>query len=165
MAKASAGPVSFATICQLRLNRLSLFTLIALAAGCTFAPQGDDRAATGSPPARESTDDVLDASMPVLAIGERGTFGGIAITPLAVLEDSRCPEGVDCAWPGQVVLRIAVERDGQRSEHQLVDYHGPLQVGAANIDIDRVEPQRTMANRDVAAAQYGFSFTVTGVNP
>lgn len=34
--------------------------------------------------------------------------GGLTVTPLEVLEDSRCPANVDCVWAGQVRLRVNV---------------------------------------------------------
>lgn len=40
--------------------------------------------------------------------------GGLSIILKEVLEDSRCPLGVACFWEGRVVLRIVVEKQGER---------------------------------------------------
>ena len=37
--------------------------------------------------------------------------GGIYITPLEVLEDSRCPPDVNCVWAGQVTLKVRLEKE------------------------------------------------------
>lgn len=45
-----------------------------------------------------------------LALGQKGVCecGGISITFEKVLEDSRCPVGVDCVWFGQVKVRLKI---------------------------------------------------------
>jgi len=42
-------------------------------------------------------------------LGETFDVGGIRITPLAVLEDSRCPEGVQCIQAGTVRVKTRLE--------------------------------------------------------
>lgn len=47
-------------------------------------------------------------------IGESVARNGVQIMPLAVVEDSRCPQGVACIQAGTV--RITAEVDGTRTE-------------------------------------------------
>jgi len=56
-------------------------------------------------------------------IGETVLRDGHRIMPLAVLEDSRCPQGVACIQAGTV--RIAAEIDGNRTELSL-NQPGPV---------------------------------------
>lgn len=157
MANTSAGAVSLATI----------GVCMAMAA-CAPAVQEDQRVAddpedpmAGNATAGQSADGTVPDIVPgLLALGQRGVFGNLALTPLAVMEDSRCPEGVDCAWPGRVVLRVAVEQDGNRSEITLESGHA-TQVGAASIVLRTVQPVRTMANRENLTDQYRFGFTIS----
>ena len=57
---------------------------------------------------------VVDDGVSRARIGEAVVRDGVRIMPLAVLEDSRCPQGVACIQAGTV--RIAAEVDGQRTE-------------------------------------------------
>lgn len=47
-----------------------------------------------------------------LRLDEQAVFSleGLIIKFLAVLEDSRCPQGVDCFWEGNGKIRISVEK-------------------------------------------------------
>lgn len=40
--------------------------------------------------------------------------GGLVVTPLEVLEDSRCPQNARCVWAGRLRLRVQVEGLGER---------------------------------------------------
>jgi hypothetical protein len=40
--------------------------------------------------------------------------GGLVVTPLEVLEDSRCPQNARCVWAGRLRLRVNVEGVGAR---------------------------------------------------
>lgn len=49
------------------------------------------------------------------AIGQTADLGGgLRVTPLQVLEDSRCPQNARCVWAGRLRLRVAVEGVGER---------------------------------------------------
>ncbi|HSR53973.1 MAG TPA: hypothetical protein VLV83_24355 [Acidobacteriota bacterium] len=43
----------------------------------------------------------------------------LSLTFEEVLEDSRCPEGVDCVWAGQAVIRLMAEEGGEARSLQL----------------------------------------------
>ena len=49
------------------------------------------------------TDGVVEAG-----IGETARFGAVTVRPTAVLEDSRCPEDVECIWAGRVRISAAI---------------------------------------------------------
>ena len=64
-------------------------TIAALAlAGCATVPQ-----APGAVEAR---------------LGETVRLGGLAVRPIAVIEDSRCPRDVTCVWAGRLRLEAAI---------------------------------------------------------
>ena len=44
-----------------------------------------------------------------LRIGQAGDFGLVTVRPLQVVEDSRCAQGVQCVWAGQLRLRVEVQ--------------------------------------------------------
>ena len=67
---------------------------------------------TAGPGIVEITEDVitLEWRRPVLIQPE-----GITITFEQVLEDSRCPEGVDCIWEGMTVVELSLQKNGQQA--------------------------------------------------
>lgn len=40
--------------------------------------------------------------------------GGLRVRPLAVVEDSRCPQNARCVWAGRLRVRVDVEGLGER---------------------------------------------------
>src|SRR3546814_14872369 len=50
-----------------------------------------------------------------VALGERQqVWRDLAVTPLAVIEDSRCPRDVQCVWQGRVMLRAQLDLGHER---------------------------------------------------
>ncbi len=41
-------------------------------------------------------------------LGEATRVGALVVTPLAVVEDSRCPINARCVWAGRAIVRTAV---------------------------------------------------------
>lgn len=80
-----------------------LLALGALLAGCASAGAG---AAVDEP----------EAGLATVAIEQRAELGGVAVTPLRVEEDSRCPAEVQCVQAGTVRLAVRVEEGGAGRE-------------------------------------------------
>lgn len=49
----------------------------------------------------------------VARLNEEVRFGDIRVKPLQILEDSRCPQDVDCVWAGRIRVRVAVSGVGE----------------------------------------------------
>ena len=62
---------------------------------------------------------------------------------VAVAEDSRCPQGVDCIWEGNAKVRLRLKRKGG----------APVEIELNT----NVEPQR--------AAAHGYEFRLTSLSP
>ncbi|WGF93640.1 hypothetical protein [Aequorivita marisscotiae] len=60
------------------------------------------------------------AETPKIAVkvpkGETVVLKGISIKFLEVVEDSRCPTGVDCIWAGRAKVKVAVTANGNTEE-------------------------------------------------
>ena len=84
-------------------------------------------------------------------LGETVRLGRLAITPLQVVEDSRCPVGVQCVWAGR--LRLSVRLDTSPWELEL---NGPCAPGS--VGLTGVEPA-ARADEPSAARAYRFTFT------
>ena len=99
--------------------RAMMFAVLVLAAACA-QPAGpvvaEPPGAAQSPIAQQISADMqrLDRELHaqgvvVAAIGETADLGGgLTVRPLAVIEDSRCPNNVACIWAGRLRLRANV---------------------------------------------------------
>jgi len=59
-------------------------------------------------------------SMVNVALNETVTMDGISISFTEVLEDSRCPTGVQCIWAGRAKLNVAVANERKSSENHVI---------------------------------------------
>lgn len=95
---------------------MRMILIVALAtAGCVASPQAANVGADAAeaPPAEPRAP--RPADRPGQAYGglnETIRLGDLTIKPLEVIEDSRCPEDVECVWSGRLVLRAEVSGIG-----------------------------------------------------
>lgn len=68
-----------------------------------------------------------------VAYDETAHIGRLQVTPLDMVEDSRCPEGVECIWAGRVRLKVVLVEGGQRSEPVLTMNEPLITSGGALI--------------------------------
>lgn len=82
-----------------------LASVLAMLAGCAapaaMADGPADPASAEAPGAAEAR------------LGGTVRLGGLAVRPIAVLEDSRCPSDVQCVWAGRLRLRTAISGVGE----------------------------------------------------
>ena len=92
----------------------------------------------------------------VARFGETVAVGRVRVTPVSLVEDSRCPQGVQCVWAGRV--RIAARVDGRPLELTLGQ---PATLASGALTLVSVEPPR---RRDAAPAprDYRFGFRFAG---
>lgn len=81
--------------------------------------------------------------------------GGLTVTPLEVLEDSRCPANVDCVWAGQVRLRVNISG----AEAELISDQ-PLTTpnGAVVLAVVRPYPFQEWPEEELPIPPYRFGF-------
>jgi hypothetical protein len=97
------------------------------------------------------------ASNQTAGIGATARVGGIAITPLAVLEDSRCPRDVTCVWAGRVLIRARIEADGRSSEAEMEQGKPISAAGREDVVLASVSPERT-SSAAIEMDEYRFTF-------
>lgn len=96
------------------------------------------------------------------ALGQTVDAGGPRVTPLEVLEDSRCPTGTQCFWPGQVRLRIRVDL-GSGSETYEITSGRPILVADGTLNLADVTPQRSGGvDGRIEPGRYRFGFRFMG---
>ncbi|MGB3796939.1 MAG: hypothetical protein WA957_11615 [Alteraurantiacibacter sp.] len=127
--------------------RAILATSLALAASACVTPEAADTECAGEA---------------CVATGETFETGGAAITPLEVLEDSRCPSNAECIWEGRIRIRALVERDGRDVEVEL-EQAATTHALSGSLTLTQVWPQAPTAAGAISPAAYRFQFSWTPI--
>ncbi|MEK7585165.1 MAG: hypothetical protein AAB455_01440 [Patescibacteria group bacterium] len=83
---------------------------------------------------------------------------GIALTPLELMQDSRCPEGVQCFWAGTVKVRVKLESEGNMQEAEL-ELAKPITFVGQRVTLTGVTPA-SAENRIIPKGDYRFQFLI-----
>jgi hypothetical protein len=102
-------------------------------------------------PPDEATDGIARAGL-----DERVYVDGPYVTPLAVVEDSRCPVGVECVSAGRTRVMVRIDL-GSRSEIAELCSDKPLQVADGTLSLVEVTPDRATQIRP-GAYRFGMRF-------
>ena len=94
-------------------------------------------------------------------LNERVYVGGPWVTPLAVLEDSRCPMNARCIWAGTTRLSVRIEL-GSRSETREIASDAPIQVADGQLALVEVQPDLMAGEQPDPQKPYRFGFTFAG---
>lgn len=112
----------------------------------------------------ESIPFIIDQSFDIsLNQPAQNTTKSLQLTLTNVIEDSRCPTGANCVWPGQVRVEIEVIVDNVTSVTTLTYQPGqsiPSNVGNYQIALDDVAP-KPESDDSLNAADYRFSLRVS----
>jgi hypothetical protein len=114
-------------------------------------------AAACAPAARPASSAETAASSRTAGIGATARVGSVAVTPLAVLEDSRCPRDVTCVWAGRVLIRARIKADGRSSEAEMELGKPIAAAGRKEVVLASVSPERTSSGA-IEADDYRFTF-------
>lgn len=127
----------------------ALCTVVALSACAAAAPQ------EALPPAPEGSNGWQ-------AIGETSDFGP-QITPLELIEDSRCPMNARCVWAGtvKVLTRISLA-SGTRVREEVLTINEPVSVADGSVTLVAVLPENTMAGEVTTPPTYRFAYRFDG---
>lgn len=119
-------------------------TLAALAA-CTTGAAGD-----GEAPICRTTQCV--------ALGNpQQVWRDLVVTPLEVIEDSRCPKDVQCVWQGRLMLRAQLDLGHERVSVE-IDSGKPLRIHGGFLSIAGIAPAVPVQGKPTRAKDYRFAF-------
>lgn len=102
---------------------------------------------------RINTSDTIEANL-----NQSGNAMGVQITPLEVLEDSRCPSDVVCIQAGTVRVRARLENSLGNSE-QIFALNTPITTETETITLVHVNPE-SISTHTISPSEYRFSFEV-----
>lgn len=118
---------------------------LSLATGCAIVPDtprvGREAAAQGTP----------------VALGEPVWLGDVIVTPLRVVEDSRCPADATCVWEGRITVstRITAAHWQQTVDLTLGEPH---EVMNRRIALASAAPAKSAGQENPPGA-YRFTFS------
>lgn len=92
-----------------------------------------------------------------LALGQSSVVGGATLKPISIVEDSRCPVGVQCIQAGTVRVSMTVTANGG-STTQTFGLGKPLIARGERITLTSVTPAKSTTA--AASADYRFTFSV-----
>jgi hypothetical protein len=83
--------------------------------------------------------------------------GNVRVTPLRVLEDSRCPMEARCVWAGQVRLLVRITAGRNQTVRQITS-NKPIVAGNGMLELVSVMPPKSTRHQ-IRPREYRFSFT------
>ena len=93
----------------------------------------------------------------VAALGSTIVVGTMRITPISVIEDSRCPARTQCIWAGRVVVRVTMSSLTAKLTREMT-MGEPVSIGGKDVVLVAVAPAKTGAA--IKPAAYRFKFAV-----
>ena len=72
-------------------------------------------------------------------LGQAQQLREFTVTPIEVLDDSRCPEGVQCVWEGEVRMRVAIASTNGVAEDE-ISTRSPVPVNRGMLQLAEVTP-------------------------
>ncbi|WP_395332664.1 hypothetical protein WBP06_05555 [Novosphingobium sp. BL-8H] len=91
-------------------------------------------------------------------IGETVFVDGPKVTPLSLIEDSRCPQGVQCIQAGRLKLRVRVDL-GSGSHKIDMTLGQPVQIADGALELRDAQPGPVAGKKPAPFAyQFGFRF-------
>ncbi len=121
-----------------------LLAPLALALPLALAPM---IASAAPPPA-------VGPAIAMARIGETVRVHGLRVTPLRVIEDSRCPQNARCIWAGRVRLSVRIGRITRE-----LTLGQPVTVAGGKLSLAAVSPERTTTReRAIPPRAYRFGF-------
>jgi hypothetical protein len=98
------------------------------------------------------------AAGPTAGLGEAAVVEGLRITPLSLVEDSRCPADVQCVWAGRLVIFAEIHfNGGSESFRENLTLGEPLPLGPQTVSLVAAAPQKS-ANVAIRPEAYRFTF-------
>ena len=101
-----------------------------------------------------------DSGLSWARLGQTVSVGGPTVTPLKLVEDSRCPQGVQCVWAGRVVVSATISTPTMKLTRDLT-LGQPFAVADGTLTLAEVWPARSK-DSGIAPAEYRFGFRFDG---
>lgn len=98
-----------------------------------------------------------------LAVGDQARVSSATVALEDLVEDSRCPEEVQCIWAGQAKFAVALTERGERAAGEVVLPGEPIPAGAYTIELVEVAPAPT--TQGIPKERYAATLVVRRAEP
>ena len=92
-------------------------------------------------------------------IGQSVTVLGEKLTPIRVVDDSRCPTDVQCIWAGTVHVSLGIV-GGSGDSDMIIELGKSVTTELNSIEFTAVSPSKN-SKQEITAGDYAFTFKVT----
>lgn len=92
------------------------------------------------------------------ALNQTITDGAIRLTPVSLLEDSRCPVDVVCIWAGQVRVSVRLDAEGEQKTLEITSGK-PVVFAGRTVTLVATSPM-PHSKSSIETAAYSFVFSV-----
>ena len=100
-----------------------------------------------------------DAREGSIAVGETKLISGVKITVNSIVNDSRCPSGVQCIQAGWVTANITLKSDTDKETTEIRSGAAPKAFDSFKISLIKIEPQK-ISTQEISAQEYHLTFRV-----
>jgi hypothetical protein len=90
-------------------------------------------------------------------LGQPTRVGRLVVTPMRVVEDSRCPMNARCVWAGRLIVSTRIDGAGWR-ETANMELGRPYIARGISVQLSSVRPDR-MAGEQTPPPAYLFGYT------
>ena len=102
----------------------------------------------------------LPTGTPTAGFGQTARAGPLLVTPIALVEDSRCPMNARCIWAGRLTVRAEV-RAGRTMDVRNVTLGVGQQIADGTLTLTGAQPDK-LAGQPTNPADYRFTFAFDG---
>ncbi len=96
---------------------------------------------------------------PTAALGQVAVVNGLRLRPIDLVEDSRCPAGVECVWAGTVRITADIAApDRSEAVNTSLTLGKPVAIQGGRLTLVDVAPQKSFAG-SIEPARYRFTFS------
>ena len=147
---------------KLLILAIVLGSILVLVAGAYLVVGSYEPAAEPVATTTESThieDKVLPYGPVTLRFGETARFDGLTVTPLSLVEDSRCAKGVQCIQAGTVRVRTQIV-SGMGTSTDVIALGNTITTEAEAVTLQSVSPE-AIAGVAINPSDYRLTYSVS----
>jgi hypothetical protein len=91
-------------------------------------------------------------------LGQATRVGAVVVTPMQVVEDSRCPMNARCVWAGRLVVSTRIDGSGWR-ETTNMELGRPYVTHGVGVQLSSVQPEKMAGTQPEPPLPYVFGYT------
>ena len=99
------------------------------------------------------------SARPTAGLGQSARISDVAVRPISLIEDSRCPARVQCIWAGRVRILAQISAHGKRATRREMILGEPIAIDQGKLMLIAAEPAK-IAPGSTNPRAYRFTFRI-----